>query len=148
MSTVCEGENRRSVTIENDKIPYYSNSLILKARPHTQSDNYLLVSNKLDKNQTFKLEMLVQGAFNDYNALGSQSCDTNDCNKPEFVVQMEDKLFAKIEGVVDFNFKGRGDGKSGYFLLLNINGRPMGCFTFEGEGISQMVGYKNCFSIE
>ena len=113
---------------------YYPNSLVLNVWSKDHYNNYWLVFNKLDKRQVFKLKQVYKG-LGTINALSHLSCDSNDCNIPEFVHQMDDKLFAQIEGVVDFN----KEDKSGYFLLLNISGRPMTCYTFQGEGISEMV---------
>ena len=137
-STECKGRSSVPLTINNREIPYYQKTLILKARPTNTADNYVLVFNKLNKTQVFKVHPSWTGFWHPYNTLDYQSCGANDCNKPEFVEQMEDNLFGQIEGVVDFNF-GKENGKSGHFLLLNIEGRPKYCFTFEGEGISQMV---------
>ena len=101
----------------------------MKGRPSNTSDDYVLVFDKTDKTRVFTLNT----------DLRKHACV--DCGVPKFVHQMDDKLFAKIESVVDFNF-GRDDGKSGYLLLLNIEGRPKTCFTLENEEISAEVRHK------
>ena len=51
---------------------------------------------------------------------------------------MNASLFARIIGVADYSKKGKG----GFLLLLDIDGRPMTCFTFEGENLSEEVRHK------
>ena len=134
--TVCKGVIRSSIDISEDTVVYYQNSLVLKSRPSNYADNNkMVVFNKLDKNKAFIV-------FTYGNSLLSKSCETVNCFAPRFVDQMNDKLFAQIDSVVDFNFGGIKGGKSGYLLLLNINGRPMMCFTFEGEDISEEVRHR------
>ena len=129
--------------LSKDTLFYYKNSVIMKGRPQDVFDDYLLVLNKLNKTQAFKLGFTNVGyAMKLRYELGNHSCDSNGCNLPQFVHQMNATLFAKIDGVVDFNFKSESGGKSGYFLLLNIEGKPMGCFTFEDEDISEEVRHK------
>ena len=128
MSTECKGK----VNPRDNTIPYYPNSVIMKGRPSNVSDDYVLVFDKLDKTKTFKLDI----------SLLTQKCVPNGCFVPKFVDQINDKLFAQIEGVVDFNFKGSEGLKSGHLLLLNIEGRPMYCFTIEDEDISKEVRHK------
>ena len=122
----------------------------MKARLYNSYD--WLVFNKLNKTQVIilgftsystpkqPLKLLSTGRELRH-IIRYQSCD-NGCKIPQFVHQMNATLFAQIEGIVDFNFKGSKGGKSGYFLLFNIDGRPMGCFTFEGEDISPEVRHK------
>ena len=127
-STACSGTN----TVRDDRRFYYPNSLIMKARPSDTSDDFVLVFNKMKKTEVFKLDA----------DLSNQSCASIDCFVPQFVDKINDTLFARIDGVVDFNLKGSEGGKSGWLLLLNIEGRPKICFTFEGEDISEEVRHK------
>ena len=111
----------------------------MKARLYNSND--WLVFNKLDKTQVFKLVLTdVSTKTGLQYLIGNHSCD-NGCKIPQFVRQMNATLFAKIEGIVDFDFKTKGV-KSGYFLLFNIEGKPKACFTFEGEDISAEVRHK------
>ena len=124
------------MTAKDDKSFYYSNSLIMKARPSDASEDYWLVFNKMKKTEVFKLDK----------QLYRYTCPSVNCIEseilPKFVDQMNDRLFAQIDGVVDFDFRERNGGKSGWLLLFNINGRPMTCFTWEGEDISKEVRHE------
>ena len=108
----------------------------MKARPSDISEKYWLVFNKMKKTEAFKLDKY----------LTSYSCPSVDCIEseifPKFVDQMNDRLFAQIEGAVDFNFRAKEGGKSGHLLLLNIEDKPKYCFAFEGEDISEGVRHQ------
>ena len=133
LSTVCKG----GTPARDDRSFFWENSLIMKGRPSVQTDDYVLVFNKMNKREVFKLDI----------DLKNHSCVSPDCYVPKFVDQMDGTLFAKIKGVVDFNF-GNDGGKLGHLLLFNISGRPMMCFTFRDEDISREVRHKYCSSIE
>ena len=130
-STVCNG----TVPAKDNRSFYYPNSLIMKGRPSNTSDDYVLVFNKMKKTEVFKLNTRLINNTCVSKAYGSR------CVIPLFVDQIDSTLFAQIEGVVDFNLKSKG-GKSSWLLLLNIEGRPKYCFTFEGEGISEGVRHQ------
>ena len=117
---------------ESTKTKYYDNSLIMRAHPSStlMNEQYPVVINKLNKSQFFNIQTHY----------GYKCANSGDelCFIPQFVQQMDDSMFARIDGVVDFNLRADG-GKSGWFLILNINGAPKGCFTFEKEDISEEV---------
>ena len=124
---VCSG----SQSLTGDDHLYYEESLILKARPSNKKDDWVLVFNKRNKTRFMRTYYRLM-----------ITCVSDDCFVPHFVTQMNDTLFAQIDGVVDFNFTGSKGGKSGWFVLFNIDDRPMGCFTFEGEDLSPEVRHK------
>ena len=107
----------------------------MKPQPSLTRANALIVMvfNKLNKSDYFSYDFLTQR---------KKLCLTpiSGCVVPKFVEQMEN--IAQIDGIVDFNFEEKG-GKSGHFIIVNINGRPKMCFTFENESISEEVLHKN-----
>ena len=115
----------------------------MKARPNSPLDDYVLVINKLNRSQVSKVFMptYTWDEQHSYSELANHSCG-DDCNVPQFVYQMNGSLFAQIDGVADFNFMSESGGKSGYLMLLNIEGRPKFCFTFEGDDITRQVRHK------
>ena len=115
---------------------------MVKSKPSQSSHEYILMVNKLNKTNVWNVWYTQYSRDPSKPQLITEKCVSTNCDIPKFVDQMNATLFVKIDGAVDFNFKESDDGKSGHFLIINIDGRPMGCFAFEDEDISEEVRHK------
>ena len=69
------------------------------------------------------------------NKLSVNQCSLRRCPSIQFIDQMNDTLFKRIDSIVDY----RIDDRFGHILLFDITGRPYYCSQPENESLSEKV---------
>ncbi|CAG2102794.1 unnamed protein product, partial [Medioppia subpectinata] len=118
-------------------------SPIVSTRKHLEDhpDSYMHV---LDTNtlmgQVIRIRFYRTGPWSyDWNGYvdictDATMCDWHSYGTPLFLYMLSEDLKAQLEAIVDYDIR---PDMRGHMLWFNINGRPMYCFTPEGERLSK-----------